>query len=111
MLCACVDKVRRDRIIVVFIVAYPALVLQMLALILRRLGDLVDCAALRAPRSPAELELDRDTFEARPIKLTAVQEFGRPIHPALARGQIEGGTAQGLGYALLERVVMKVGNT
>ena len=37
----------------------------------------------------------RDTFEVRPIKLTAVQEFGRPIHPALARGQIEGGTAQG----------------
>ncbi|HEX2724081.1 MAG TPA: xanthine dehydrogenase family protein molybdopterin-binding subunit [Gemmatimonadaceae bacterium] len=57
----------------------------------------------------AELELDRDTYEVRPIRLTAVQEFGRPIHPALARGQIEGGTAQGLGYALLERVVMRNG--
>lgn len=56
-----------------------------------------------------ELELDPDTFEVRPVKLTAVQEFGRPIHPALARGQIEGGTAQGLGYALLERVVMRNG--
>jgi Aerobic-type carbon monoxide dehydrogenase, large subunit CoxL/CutL homologs len=56
-----------------------------------------------------ELELDRDTFEVRPIKITAVQEFGRPIHPALARGQIEGGTAQGLGYALLEKVVMRNG--
>jgi CO/xanthine dehydrogenase Mo-binding subunit len=48
----------------------------------------------------AELEIDPDTFEVRPTKLTAVQEFGRPIHPALARGQIEGGTAQGLGFAL-----------
>jgi CO/xanthine dehydrogenase Mo-binding subunit len=57
----------------------------------------------------AELELDPDTYEVRPIKMTAVQEFGRPIHPALARGQIEGGTAQGLGYALLERVVMRNG--
>lgn len=56
-----------------------------------------------------ELELDPDTYEVKPIKLTAVQEFGRPIHPALARGQIEGGTAQGLGYALLENVVMKNG--
>jgi len=56
-----------------------------------------------------ELELDPDTFEVRPIKLTAVQEFGRPIHPALARGQIEGGTAQGLGFALLEHVVMRNG--
>jgi len=57
----------------------------------------------------AELEVDPDTFEVKPFKLTAVQEFGRPIHPALARGQIEGGTVQGLGYALLERVVMKNG--
>jgi CO/xanthine dehydrogenase Mo-binding subunit len=57
----------------------------------------------------AELEIDPDTFEVKPIRLTAVQEFGRPIHPALARGQIEGGTAQGLGYALLERVVMRNG--
>jgi len=56
-----------------------------------------------------ELELDPDTHEVRPIKITAVQEFGRPIHPALAQGQIEGGTAQGLGYALLERVVMSNG--
>ncbi len=57
----------------------------------------------------AELDVDPDTFEVRLLKLTAVQEFGRPIHPALARGQIEGGTAQGLGYALLERVVMRNG--
>ncbi|MEO5590201.1 MAG: xanthine dehydrogenase family protein molybdopterin-binding subunit [Gemmatimonadaceae bacterium] len=57
----------------------------------------------------AELELDPDTYEVKPIRLTAVQEFGRPIHPALARGQIEGGTAQGLGYALLEKVVMRNG--
>lgn len=56
-----------------------------------------------------ELELDPDTFEVKLIRLTAVQEFGRPIHPALARGQIEGGTAQGLGYALLENVVMRNG--
>jgi CO/xanthine dehydrogenase Mo-binding subunit len=56
-----------------------------------------------------ELEMDPDTYEVKPIRLTAVQEFGRPIHPALAQGQIEGGTAQGLGYALLENVVMKNG--
>jgi CO/xanthine dehydrogenase Mo-binding subunit len=56
-----------------------------------------------------ELELDPDTWEARPVHVTAVQEFGRPIHPALAQGQIEGGTVQGLGYALLERVVMRDG--
>jgi len=57
----------------------------------------------------AEVELDRDTLEVRPLRLTVVQEIGKAIHPALARGQIEGGTAQGLGYALLERVVMRDG--
>jgi CO/xanthine dehydrogenase Mo-binding subunit len=57
----------------------------------------------------AELEVDPDTFAVRPLHLTAVQEFGRPIHPALAQGQIEGGTIQGLGFALLERVVMRDG--
>jgi CO/xanthine dehydrogenase Mo-binding subunit len=57
----------------------------------------------------AEVELDPDTYEVRPIRMTAVQEFGRPINPVLAAGQIEGGTAQGIGYALLEEVVMRDG--
>jgi len=56
-----------------------------------------------------EMEIDRDTWEVKPTKVTAVHEFGRPIHPNLARGQIEGGTAQGMGFALLEHVVMKNG--
>ena len=57
----------------------------------------------------AEVEIDRDTYEVRPLRLTAVQEIGKAIHPGLARGQIEGGTAQGLGFALLEKVVMRDG--
>jgi CO/xanthine dehydrogenase Mo-binding subunit len=57
----------------------------------------------------AEVELDRDTYEVRPLRLTAVQEFGKAIHPGLAKGQIEGGTAQGIGMALIERVVMRDG--
>jgi CO/xanthine dehydrogenase Mo-binding subunit len=56
-----------------------------------------------------ELAVDPATFEVKLHQVTAVQEFGRPIHPALARGQIEGGTVQGLGFALLEKVVMRNG--
>jgi CO/xanthine dehydrogenase Mo-binding subunit len=56
-----------------------------------------------------EVEVDRDTWEVKPVVLTSVHEIGRAIHPTLARGQIEGGTAQGLGYALLEEVVMRDG--
>jgi CO/xanthine dehydrogenase Mo-binding subunit len=57
----------------------------------------------------AEVELDPDTWEVRPIRVTAVTDVGKAIHPAQARGQIEGGTAQGIGYALLEQVVMRDG--
>jgi len=56
-----------------------------------------------------EVEVDRDTWAVRPIKLTTVHEIGKAIHPLLVAGQIEGGTAQGLGWALLEDVVMQDG--
>jgi CO/xanthine dehydrogenase Mo-binding subunit len=57
----------------------------------------------------AELEVDRETWEVKPIAFTTVHEIGKAIHPVLALGQIEGGSAQGLGYALLEEVVMRDG--
>jgi CO/xanthine dehydrogenase Mo-binding subunit len=57
----------------------------------------------------AEVELDPITLEVRPVRLTAAIDVGKAIHPALATGQIEGGTAQALGYALLEHVVMRNG--
>jgi CO/xanthine dehydrogenase Mo-binding subunit len=57
----------------------------------------------------AEVEFDPVTFEARPVRLTAVQEIGRALNPTLVAGQIEGGTAQGIGYALLEDVVLRDG--
>ena len=56
-----------------------------------------------------EIEVDRDTWQVTPIALTTVQDIGKAIHPVLALGQIEGGSAQGLGYALLEEVVMRNG--
>jgi len=57
----------------------------------------------------AEVEMDPDTYEIRPTHFTAVQDIGKAIHPALVAGQVEGGTAQGIGYALLEEVVMRDG--
>jgi CO/xanthine dehydrogenase Mo-binding subunit len=56
-----------------------------------------------------ELEIDRDTWQVQPISFLTVHEIGKAIHPMLATGQIEGGSAQGLGYALLEDVVMRDG--
>jgi CO/xanthine dehydrogenase Mo-binding subunit len=56
-----------------------------------------------------EVEVDPDTWQATPTRFTTVHEIGKAIHPAQTRGQIEGGSAQGIGYALLEEVVMRDG--
>ena len=56
-----------------------------------------------------EVEVDPVTYQATPVAFTTVHEIGRAIHPMLAAGQIEGGSSQGLGYALLEEVVMRDG--
>jgi len=56
-----------------------------------------------------EVEVDPVTYQATPVAFTTVHEIGRAIHPMLAAGQIEGGSSQGLGYALLEEVVMRGG--
>jgi CO/xanthine dehydrogenase Mo-binding subunit len=57
----------------------------------------------------AEVAVDIRTFETRVTDFVAVQEVGRVVNPALAAGQIEGGVAQGIGFALYENVVWREG--
>jgi carbon-monoxide dehydrogenase large subunit len=52
-----------------------------------------------------EIEIDRETGEARLDRYTVVDDCGTVINPLLAKGQIMGGIAQGAGQALLEDVV------
>ena len=56
-----------------------------------------------------EVEVDPDTLAVRPLQVTAVCEVGRAIHPTLCAGQIEGGTLQALGWALLEEMKLEDG--
>jgi len=49
-----------------------------------------------------DLEVDKLTYEVRVRKVTTAQDMGKAINPILAKGQIVGGTAQALGYALIE---------
>jgi aldehyde oxidoreductase len=49
-----------------------------------------------------ELEVDAALGTVRLLKITAAHDLGRVINPMLARGQIEGGIAQGIGLALME---------
>jgi len=57
----------------------------------------------------AEVTVDMLTWETRVDDFVAVQEVGKVINPVLAAGQIEGGVAQGIGYALYENVVWRDG--
>src|SRR5262249_25170277 len=57
----------------------------------------------------AEVEVDLVEFAARVTNFTSVVECGRVINPDLAAGQIEGGIAQGVGFAIYENVVMERG--
>ena len=57
----------------------------------------------------AEVSVDTLTCETTVDDFVAVQEVGRVIHPVLAAGQIEGGVAQGIGWALYENVVWERG--
>lgn len=58
----------------------------------------------------AEVEVDRRTYAATLKRFDALQEIGRVMHPVLATGQIEGGVAQGIGYALYEKCVYDRGH-
>ena len=53
----------------------------------------------------AEVAVDTLTYAAEVTDFYALQEVGKVIHPILAKGQVEGGIAQGIGYALYEKCV------
>jgi len=57
----------------------------------------------------AEVSVDTITGETKVDDFVALQQVGRVIHPVLAAGQIEGGVAQAIGYALYEHVVWRDG--
>jgi CO/xanthine dehydrogenase Mo-binding subunit len=57
----------------------------------------------------AEVTVDLTTYETRVDDFIALQEVGKVINPVLAAGQIEGGVAQAIGYALYENVVWRDG--
>ena len=53
----------------------------------------------------AEVEVDPATGESRIIRYVVVDDFGATLNPLLLAGQVHGGTAQGIGQALMEHAV------
>jgi carbon-monoxide dehydrogenase large subunit len=77
-----------------------------------QLGDL-ESTKTRAPAEYTypngchicEVEVDADTGRVAIERYTIVDDFGRAMNPKLLEGQVQGGTVQGIGQALLEHTV------
>ncbi|MDP2659602.1 MAG: xanthine dehydrogenase family protein molybdopterin-binding subunit [Dehalococcoidia bacterium] len=52
-----------------------------------------------------EVEVDRDTGKVRVLKAACAHDVGKAVNPLAVEGQIEGGFAQGEGFALYEAIV------
>ena len=62
------------------------------------------CAAMRVV-----VEVDVDLGLARVVWIGVAQDVGRALNPTAVEGQIEGGTAQALGLALMEEIQTRDG--
>jgi CO/xanthine dehydrogenase Mo-binding subunit len=58
----------------------------------------------------AEVSVDLTTYSVTVDDFVALQEIGKVLHPVLAEGQISGGVAQAIGFALYEKVVWQDGH-
>jgi CO/xanthine dehydrogenase Mo-binding subunit len=75
-------------------------------------GPIIGRATLNAPMAgPAfgvhicDLDVDPETGRSVVARYTAVQDAGKAVHPSFVEGQMQGGVAQGVGWALNEEYV------
>lgn len=52
-----------------------------------------------------DVEVDRETGHVEILRYTSFQDAGRAIHPSYVEGQMDGGVAQGVGWALNEEYI------
>lgn len=52
-----------------------------------------------------DVEVDPETGKVQILRYTAVQDAGKAVHPSYVEGQIQGGVAQGIGWALNEEYI------
>jgi xanthine dehydrogenase molybdenum-binding subunit len=81
-----------------------------LAARLNELGGPVQGRAAVDPQGPTngfgvsivDVEVDPDTGKTTVLRYTVLQDAGKAIHPSYVEGQMQGGTVQGIGWALNE---------
>jgi CO/xanthine dehydrogenase Mo-binding subunit len=50
----------------------------------------------------ADVEVDPETGKVTVLRYTTIQDAGKAVHPSYVEGQMQGGTVQGIGWALNE---------
>ena len=73
---------------------------------------------MQAPRTPdpgvcvqmAEVEVDKETGQVTLTRLVTAQDVGTIINELGHQGQINGGVVQGIGYALMEELIVEDGH-
>jgi carbon-monoxide dehydrogenase large subunit len=70
----------------------------------RRRAYAAGCAAIA-------VEVDVETGAVKVVRHVFVHDVGRPINPVVVEGQVQGGAAHGLGYALFEEFAYDEGAT
>ena len=55
-----------------------------------------------------DVEVDPETGKTDIVRFTAFQDVGKAIHPSYVEGQMQGGSVQGIGWALNEEYYMNV---
>jgi CO/xanthine dehydrogenase Mo-binding subunit len=75
-------------------------------------GPIVAEAALNAPNAGpgfathlCDVEVDPETGKVTVLRYTTVQDAGKALHPSYVEGQMQGGAAQGIGWALNEEYI------
>jgi CO/xanthine dehydrogenase Mo-binding subunit len=53
-----------------------------------------------------DVEVDPETGKVQVLRFTVVQDAGKAIHPSYVEGQMQGGSVQGIGWALNEEYFM-----
>jgi CO/xanthine dehydrogenase Mo-binding subunit len=74
-----------------------------------QVGDLPAHVAFATAAMKVVAEVDVDLGLTRVVWIGTAQDVGRALNPQAVEGQIEGGTAQGLGLALMEEIQTRGG--
>jgi CO/xanthine dehydrogenase Mo-binding subunit len=81
-------------------------------------GPVIGRASINAPMAgPAfaahicDIEVDPDTGCSKIVRYTAIQDAGKAVHPSYVEGQMQGGAAQGIGWALNEEYIFNAKGT